>query len=268
MMSAGREETTIRVHTMRAAMKKRFPLVEFSLFAFLATLTGAALLLIHVPTTVFAAQAAAQGAQQSAETNFLPAEVISAADVGYPLQSVADDIVVFDVALNDRGEITGATLLHSVPSLTEPAQESLRSWKFKPASLGDKPVSSDMIVAFAFRHAVKIWNPPPFVSIFPMSDSGADATSGFFPPGILSVAYSDYPASTIAMGATVLQLNVTSDGTPGDVQVVRDLGSNFAALTAKAARAWEFQPALFNGKPVASKVAIAFVFSSRALNPF
>jgi len=49
---------------------------------------------------------------------------------------------------------------------------------------------------------------------------------------------------------------------------VREVAGGFAPLAMNAAKEWEFQSAMLDGKPVPSSVAIAFVFSSRSLNPF
>jgi TonB-like protein len=209
-----------------------------------------------------------QRTSASPQESFRPPELIAASDVQYPFESIADDIVVFDVSLNARGEITKVNRLRDVPSLTDPAESSLRSWKFKPASQDDTPEESRMIAAFVFRHAVKIWNPPPFVPVFPVKGSSPGANTGFTPPAILSVAYAEYPPSTIASGATVVQMAVNADGTTGHAKVVRPMSGGFVPLVLKAAKQWGFQAAVLDGQPVSSNVAIAFVFSSRVLNPF
>ena len=71
-----------------------------------------------------------------------------------------------------------------------------------------------------------------------------------------------------ASGAVVVQASVKADGSTGDVTVLRDLPGGFAAMAIEAAKQWRFQSALRDGQGVPSKVAIAFVYSSRALNPF
>jgi hypothetical protein len=223
---------------------------------------------LQTPAQTTAGGRRSQRTLASSQKTFEPPEVIAARDVQYPFASIADDIVVFDVSLNARGEVTKINLLHDVRSLTGPAESSLRSWKFKPASQDDTPEESQMLVAFVFRHAVKIWNPPPFAPMFPTKKSTAKANTGFTPPSILSVAYAEYPPSTIAAGSTVVQVTVKADGATGQVKVVRPMAGGFVPLVVKAAKQWEFQPALLDGQPVDSKVAIAFVYSSRVLNPF
>ena len=196
-------------------------------------------------------------------TTFKAAEVASAADVVYPLQTTADGIVVFNVSVGREGGIRGIKALSDIPPLTAAAQSSLQSWKFKPALLNGSGENSQMLVAFAFRHAIKEWNPPSFSPVFASQEQAA-----YVPSGIFSAAYCDYPASTIAGGATVVQATVRPDNSVGDVNVVKALGGGFVPLAVAAAKQWQFQAAVLDGTPVSSKVAIAFVFSSRAMNPF
>jgi hypothetical protein len=123
--------------------------------------------------------------------------------------------------------------------------------------------ASWMLVAFVFRHAVKAWNPPVFDPVFASKEQ-----AGYMPAGIFTATYADYPTSTIAAGVTVVEVTIKADGIISTVKVVREMSGGFVPLAVKAARQWEFEPAMLNGTPVVSKVAIAFVFSSRALNPF
>ena len=205
--------------------------------------------------------------QNETRAAYKPARVLSAADVDFPFQTTADGIVVFDVSLDAQGAIKNISVLQDLPPFTAPAKQSLRNWKFAPASDNGRPEDSEMPVAFVFRHSVYIANELPFTPIVPKKDSD-DTRRGFIPPGILSVSYAGYPASTIAMGAVVVQARVKPDGSTGEVTVVRKLAGGFGPLAIDAAKHWKFQPALRDGKPVPAHVPIAFVFSSRALNPF
>jgi Gram-negative bacterial TonB protein C-terminal len=158
-------------------------------------------------------------------------------------------------------------VLQDLPPFTSVAKQSLHDWKFAAASQNGKPEDSEMLVAFVFRHAVYVANEPPFSPVLPGKES-TETRAGFIPAGIASISYAGYPASTIAMGAVVVQANVKPDGSAGDVAVIRNLAGGFAPLAIDAAKNWKFQGALRNGNPVPSKVAITFVFSSRSLNPF
>jgi hypothetical protein len=205
--------------------------------------------------------------QNVARNLYKPAGAVSAADVQFPFQTAADGIVAFNVSLDAAGAIKKIRVLQDVPPLTAAAEQSLKAWKFRAASQNDMPEDSQMLVTFVFRHAVYLANPPTFTPILPAKQS-AETRGGFVPPGILSVVYAGYPASTIASGAVVVQANVRPDGSTGGVSVVRDLQGGFGPLAIQAAKHWRFQSALRDGRPVPSKVAIAFVFSSRSLNPF
>lgn len=194
---------------------------------------------------------------------FKPAGVISASDVHYPFNTDAEGIVVFDVLLNASGKISSINALTDVPPLTNAAESSLSAWKFIPASSDGAAEASQMLVALVFRHAIQGRNPPAFSPVFAPSQG-----TSYTPPGITSAAYADYPTSTIAAGAIVLEETIRADGGIKNARVVRGMSGGFAPLALKAASQWGFEPAMWNGSAVTSKVAIAFVFSSRALNPF
>jgi hypothetical protein len=215
-----------------------------------------------------APQQARPQAQALTQSEFKPAKAISAADVQFPLQTTADGIVVFAVSLNVQGEVKKVTVLQDVPPFTEAAAQSLRGWKFAAASQNGNAQDSEMLVAFVFRHAVGLTPPPPFAPIFPTEEFGSQPRSSFIAPGILSVQYAKYPASTIAAGAEVVQVSLDANGSTDDIKVLRDMEGGFRSLALSAASGWEFQAPLQDGKPVPSRVAIAFVFSSRSLNPF
>lgn len=206
-------------------------------------------------------------ARQNAANPYKPAKLGSAADVQFPFKTSADAIVLFDVALGARGEIKKISVLQDVPPFTEAAEHSLREWKFAPASLNGKAEESDIVAAFVFRHAVYIANPPAYKPVAPSKESER-AESEFTPPGILSMTYAGYPASTVAYGTIVVQETVNPEGSASDVKIVRDLEGGFAPLAIEAAKKWRFQPAMRNGRAVPGRIAIAFVFSSRAMNPF
>lgn len=204
-----------------------------------------------------------QSLADSPQMAFEPPEVTSAGDVQYPLQTTAEGIVVADVSLSASGEITGVNVVSDIPPLTDAAQASLRTWKFKPASRDGVNEASQMMVAFVFRHAVTMGSPPLFRAAFPAREE-----NGYIAPGIFSVRYADYPAGTVAAGATVIQVEVDANSEAGKLDVVRGMEGGFVPMALKAASQWQFQAAVLDGTPVASKVAVAFVFSSRALNPF
>jgi len=204
---------------------------------------------------------------QNAANPYKPAGAVSAADVQFPFGTPADGVVVFNVSLGAEGQVRHIAVLQEVPPFTAAAEQSLRTWKFSPAAENGTPENAEMLVAFVFRHSVYVAGEPPFSPVLPAKE-GASGRQGFVPAGILSVAYAAYPASTIAMGAVIVQATVKTDGSAGGVSVLHDLPGDFGKLAVNAAKHWKFQPATRDGLPVPSKIAIAFVFSSRAFNPF
>jgi len=208
----------------------------------------------------------APGQNGARDSIYKPARAVTAADTQYPFQTSAEGIVVFDVSIGERGEVKKISALVDVPPFTAAAEQSL-NWKFAAAAQNGRAEDSEMLVAFAFRHAVYLANPPALNGVFPTKGSEG-GRSDFIAPAILYATYAGYPTSTVAYGAVVVQASVKADGSTGDVSILRDLPGGFAPMAIEAAKQWRFQSALRDGQGVPSKVAIAFVYSSRALNPF
>ena len=89
-------------------------------------------------------------AARQASPRYEPPAIIEVADVVYPLQSVASGTVVFELALDEAGKISDVRVVRGIASLTEPAERSVRQWKFRPAKMDGKPLPSKIPVAFSF----------------------------------------------------------------------------------------------------------------------
>ncbi|MHB8607078.1 MAG: TonB family protein [Candidatus Acidiferrales bacterium] len=204
-----------------------------------------------------AAELICSTALASPQVSFKPAEVASAADTRYPVESIADGVVVLNVALTERGKVSGIDAVRDVPSLTSAATSSVASWKFKPASQDGLLQASAMTVAFVFRPPVSLWKPPSFASAISNPKS---ITPAYTPAGIVSVGYAEYPVNSVAAGAVVVQVTVDDHGKIERMKVIRSM-RGFTQFALRAAKQWRFQPATLEGKPVVSNVAIAFVFA-------
>ena len=197
--------------------------------------------------------------QSLAQVPFKPAEVISAGDIPYPVQSIADGVVVLDISLDEKGAVTGSTVVRDISSLTSAATSSVQSWKFSPASMRGKPVQSLIRVAVVFRPRTYFAAGPAFTPILSEGESNrADQT--YVPPGIVSVSYPQYPINAAAPGTVVVQVTVGRSSAIQRVKVVRDLPP-FTKFALSAVNKWSFQTATLDGKPVASALGIAFVFA-------
>jgi TonB family protein len=88
---------------------------------------------------------------------FEPIQVVSAeAPPGYPATSIAEGTVILEVTVDESGKIGAVKVIHGIASLTEDAEQTVRNWKFKPATLDGKPVTSTLMAAFSYaRPAVR-----------------------------------------------------------------------------------------------------------------
>lgn len=193
-----------------------------------------------------------------AQAPFKPPEITSASDIPYPIQSIADGVVVLDASLDDKGAITGTTVVRDVPSLTSPAISAIRTWKFSPATRLGKPVPSTLRVAVVFRPRSYLAKVPSFTPILSEVDPNR-AGQSYIPPGIVSITYPQYPINAAAPGTVVIQAIVGKLSAIQHLKVVRDLPP-FTQFALSGANKWRFQAATLDGKPVASNIAIAFVF--------
>src|ERR1700730_5292282 len=214
---------------------------------------------IYIGVGIAAAMLACCAIQSSAQAPFKPAEVTLAPDVPYPIQSVADGVVVLDVSLNDKGAITGSAVVRDIPSLTSAATSSIQSWKFSPASRQGKPVASVMRIAVAFRPRSYLAAGPSFTPILSEGTPNR-GDQRYVPPGILSVTYPQYPINAVVPGTVVIQVMVGKSGAIRTVRVVRDVPP-FTQFALGAANKWRYQAATLDGQALTSNISIAFVFA-------
>ena len=81
---------------------------------------------------------------------FLPPQITSASFAIYPVNSVAWGTVVLDATIDATGQVAKVRAVHTVASLTTPAETALRTWGFAPATLDGQPVAANIVVAFVF----------------------------------------------------------------------------------------------------------------------
>ena len=194
-----------------------------------------------------------------AQTPYKSAEVVSTTNLAHPVRSIAYGIVVLDVSLDASGAVSKTRAFRDIASLTSPAKSAVQAWTFQPAIIEGHTGPSHMLVAFVFPPAASFPNYPQFIPLSPRPELNPKENFSYTSPGIVSVAYSEYPVNSVVSGSVVIQLTVGTDGNPSELRVIRDLVpcTSFALA---AAQKWRFRPATFEGKPVSSKLAIDFVF--------
>lgn len=80
-------------------------------------------------------------------------------------------------------------------------------------------------------------------------------------PGGVSPALT--PEQQRINGSVVLKVRVDPDGVPRNIRVLRSLGHGLDEKAVEAVSSWRFQPATFEGKPVAKEIAISVDFGKK-----
>ena len=75
--------------------------------------------------------------------------------------------------------------------------------------------------------------------------------------------YTDSARRANITGEVVLEIVVKSDGTVGDVRILRRLGSGLDDRAVQAVRQWKFSPARLKGAPVDVVVEVSVEFKLR-----
>ncbi len=95
--------------------------------------------------------------------------------------------------------------------------------------------------------------------VLPRDQSDSPVHSNYVPVGVLSFSCPEYPVSSLSWASVVAQLTVDDSGRITGVDLLNGM-EGFNNVISKALKAWGFHPAKFDGKSIASKIVIAFVF--------
>jgi TonB family protein len=188
-------------------------------------------------------------------------------DAYLPYEVVFDGFVVLDVSLDKRGEVIGTEAIRDPGSMVPAAITSVQTWKVRPGTLGNSAIPSEMTAAFVYRPRpngpAAALPPRDFKPVLPHPHTeGID----FVPAGIVSFAYPDYPANSVAWGSVIVQVTVNSEGRMENTEVLRGMAP-FTDFAVDALRNWHFQAATLNSKPVSSQLPIAFIFQTPVSSP-
>jgi outer membrane biosynthesis protein TonB len=198
---------------------------------------------------------------------FHPAQVSAVIDIAVPSNGGASGSVVLNALITEDGKPQAVEVRREIPGLTELAVDAVKEWKFAAARIGDKSVASRIAVAVTFCPFGSLGDPVTVGARKPQSDVAIQAK--FQPAEVLHGKFPINPVDATAFGTVVLQVSLTANGEADDVKVVQDLPP-YTAHALDVVRAWRFMVATENGKPIASKIVLAFV--SRPLpsanNPF
>jgi len=103
--------------------------------------------------------------QPDKPSGFEPIQILSAVEAPCPSMTVAAVVfpktVILQMAVSESGAAEHIDVIHNVPPLTEWAEQTIQQWKFQPATINKRPVSSVMIASFTFRRPPDIAPTPP-----------------------------------------------------------------------------------------------------------
>jgi TonB family protein len=191
-------------------------------------------------------------------SSFQVAELVSAADdLGYPPQSIAVGTIVLEIAVDEKGAVESVRTIREIPSLTEAAVESVRNWQFKPAILDGKPIRSRTVAGVTFNPLAAFPQNvplPPLSAAKPRSRTVLEPT----PVKVVAASFPQYPVNSVITGTVVLRVSVDSEGNVADTVAVRDIVPLTAACV-RVLKKWKFEPAQYQGMPIASSIALVFV---------
>jgi len=168
----------------------------------------------------------------------------------HPVNTVAPGVVIAEVEIQRISDKAHTRVLYGQPGFVMPALEALERWRFALPATDIGRTS----VTFLFRPH----------NIYPVNINAA-ATWPWnldedFPPLPQRFVDPGYPATSLATGSVILQVQVDASGIVVGTKVIEGV----RPLTDKAQQAvmkWKFSPARIDGKPAPGTafVVISFV---------
>ena len=189
---------------------------------------------------------------------FESADLVSAKDIPYPVQSIAIGTVVLEATVSESGNVEDVRPIREIPSLTDVAIESVKSWHFKPASLEGRPIRSRTAVAVTFNPAAAPVANVPLPPLATNRRSSDPARLQPEPVEVIAATLPQYPPNSITTGTVVIRVRVDKSGNAESITAVRRIPS-LTSQCIRVAKEWKFKPAEFQGGPTPSSIALAFV---------
>lgn len=88
----------------------------------------------------------------------------------------------------------------------------------------------------------------------------------FDPPSVVTATEAVYPLQSVASGTVVLEVSLDDAAKITDIRVVRGIAS-LTEPAERSVRQWTFQAAKLDGKPVSSRIVVAFSFVPPNVGP-
>jgi len=188
---------------------------------------------------------------------FQSAGTVSVTDIPVPTFPASSGTVVLDALITETGKIDGVEVRRDLGAFTQLATNAVGEWKFLPATVAGKPITSRIPIAFTFRPAYMFAQSVPLPNFIPQSAAAIQAE--FQPAEVLRDAFPRYPSTTVVSGTVILEVTLSKEGKVEGVKVLHDLPPLTGEAEASLAN-WRFMAATWNGHAVRSKIVMAFLF--------
>lgn len=190
-----------------------------------------------------------------AASDFIPARRVDGVSPPLPSPTVVGWLQeVVDLAVDASGLVSNVKALRATtrpPNLVAPVAAT---WRFRPAAVGGRPVSSRVL-------AVALIRPP---QLFDEPTLGAEPTTFAAAPDDLpapTVMHRPrYPPLAVGDSLVLVEVLVGPDGHVRAADIAEGTTTVFNDEALLTVRNWVFRPAHHNGDPVSAYVYIAFGF--------
>ena len=189
--------------------------------------------------------------------SFEGANLISATNLAYPVQSIAVGTVALEIIVSENATVEDVRPILEIQSLTATAVQSVKQWRFKPAVLNGRPTRSRTVVAVTFNPVETVAHDVPLP---PLLETGASSQAIIepIPINVVAAAFPKYPYNSVTTGTVVLRVSVDIDGRVEKAIAVRDVPS-LTGPCLDVLKKWRFEPAEFRGQHIPSSIGLAFV---------
>jgi Gram-negative bacterial TonB protein C-terminal len=194
----------------------------------------------------------------SAKDRFVPPDVTSTTDIPYPVEVLAAGLVTLSVNLSATAQPDNVQVLRDIPGLTSVAASLVKTWSYAPGKLDGHPAPSTITIEVVFNPGNTL---NENLKVGPVAPTAPPLPKGYLPPEIAVASYATYPINSVGIGAVVLDSAVDKYSEVKKVDILRDVPALSPEAIATVKR-WTINPATFNGKPIPSKMIVAFVFRS------
>lgn len=112
---------------------------------------------IALPQSALGQQSGAQAPQTQAPTtyaNVIPPRLVEKTLVAYPSHAEGDAVVVLVVTVNADGRVRAASVQSGEPPFTDAAVDSVKGWRFEPATRNGKAIAATIRIEITFRAPV------------------------------------------------------------------------------------------------------------------